>query len=233
MYKQILVISVIGLLLGGYVFGTDSTAEISLDDYITAQITSDYQLDPKYTEITIVRLDIKQKDISGCDVKIIPLTEKRPRGRFPIRIELFQNDEMIARGSASINVRVFKDLLVPVRRIKRHELLFDDMFELKRFDVTSLSERMLANYDELSACRSRQNLSPDRYIPTTRIEKIPEVDNGTQVSIIGKSDIFEIKVRGIALQQGYVGELIKVKNIDSKKILTGRIIAPGVVEVSI
>ena len=234
MLRILLVLTVIGLLLSGYILGDDSTAKsMSLDDIVVSRIIDDFSLDPEYTEVTIARLDIKQRDASGCDIELYPLTSGEPKGRVPFRIEMYRAGEKIATGSVSLNIRVFKDLLVPVRKIDRHELLTQDLFTVKRFDVTSLTERMFTDPEEIAGYRAKQNLMPDRYITPNRVERVPDVENGGPITIVGNSDFLEIQARGVALQQGYIGESIKVKNMASQKILTGKITSPGVVEVAI
>jgi len=66
-----------------------------------------------------------------------------------------------------------------------------------------------------------------------RVEAISDVENGSNVTIVGKGVAFEIRARGIALQTGLVGETIKIKNVDSRKILVGKVTGPGMVEISI
>ncbi len=234
MKKVSLITLTIGLLLSAILLANNPKAEENpLLDYLTIEILSTYELNPAKTEISIARSDIKINDFTGCEIQYYPLTSNKPKGRFPLRVEVEKDGVIIAKGSVSVMVRRYEDLLVPVRRIKRHEMLNPDMFTTKRTDVTSITEKLMTDVEDTRDCRAKQNLTEDRYFSSRRIEVIPDVENGKQITIIGTSPLMEIKTRGIALQQGYVGESIKVKNLDSKKIIYGTITAPGVVEVSI
>jgi flagella basal body P-ring formation protein FlgA len=226
MRRFLILICLLGIL------GQAAPAE-TLEQFLIRKIIDDYELDPDHVRITLIRSDLKQKDLAGLRVEAYPVTQGDPRGRFPLKVELFREEAMIARGSASLDVRIFNDLPVPVQNIKRHELLTGDMFELKRFDVTSITEKLLTDMPQLEGCRAKQNLSAGRYVPIRRIEKLPDVENGHPVTILGSSGLFEIRAKGLALQNGVIGETIKVKNVDSRKILLGKITAPGVVEIAI
>lgn len=211
------------------------SAEISavpsdLEKYLVSQIVTDYEFDSDFTEISLVRSSLKQTDYSNCLIEAVPMTLSRPRGRFPMRVEIYREGKLVEKGSVSMDVRHFDDFLVPIKRIKRYDILTADLFEVRRFDVTSVSEEMLSDVSFIDGRRATQNLQAGRYIPLRRMELIPDIEKREPVLIIGGGGLFEIRVRGEALQDGRIGQTIKVKNIDSKKILSGVIIAPGVVE---
>jgi flagella basal body P-ring formation protein FlgA len=208
------------------------TAE-TLEQFLTDKVIADYQLERDLIRLTLVRSALKNTDLEGLQAKAYPLTHSEPRGRFPMQVELFRDGAMIEKGSVSLDVRIFAELPVPVQNIKRHELLGAEMFEIKRFDITSITEKLLAETSQFEDCRAKQNLAAGRYVPLRRVEKIPDVENGHNVTIVGNGGMLEIRAKGIALQNGAIGETIKVKNVDSRKILMGKITAPGVVEIAI
>jgi flagella basal body P-ring formation protein FlgA len=223
---------VIHAVLALIILTTAGSAE-TLEEYLRAEIINDYQLDSTDVSISILRSTLKPVDVSTYDVKAYPLAQSDPVGRFPMRVELYRDGDMIERGSVSLDVRRYADLLVPKKNIRRHEMLSPDMFERKRFDVTSYSEAMLEDLTQLDGCRATQNLAAGRMIPIRRIEKTPDVEYGLPVTIVGKSRLFEIRTKGTAMQNGVVGETVKVKNDDSRKILTGTVTGPGIVEIDI
>ncbi len=205
----------------------------TLEEYLAAEIIRDYDLDSAFVSISILRNSLPPLNVSEYDVKAYPLTQAEPSGRFPMRVELYRAGEMVERGSVSLDVRRYADLLVPVQNIKRHEPLRPDMFEFKRFEVTSFSDIMLSDPSQLEGCRAAQNLQAGKYVSTRRIERIPDVEYNSSVTIVGKGRLFEIRARGTALENGIIGESVRVKNDDSKKILTGTVTGPGVVEIDI
>ncbi|MEZ5359442.1 MAG: flagellar basal body P-ring formation chaperone FlgA [Candidatus Zixiibacteriota bacterium] len=234
MRKVSLITCTIGLLLSAILVAGDAIPEENqLLSYLTDEILTTYELDPELTEISIARTDIRATDFTDCEFQYYPLVSNAPRGRFPLRVEILKDGEMIDKGSVSLMVRRYDNVLVPVHQIRRHESLTPDMFAVKKIDVTSITETLVSDTEVLAGCRAAQNLMPDRAFGANRIEKIPDVENGRQITIIGNAGYLEIQVRGIALQQGYIGDNIKVKNIDSNKIVYGTVTAPGVVEVAI
>ncbi|MCP4567853.1 MAG: flagellar basal body P-ring formation protein FlgA [FCB group bacterium] len=210
-----------------------AAAEGNLRDFLTEKLISDYQLDPLYVDIILSRSAITLTDLSGCEIRAYALTQAEPRGRFPMRVEVYRDGALIDKGSVSLDIKCSADLLVPVRNIKRHEPLTPDLFTLKRFDITKRTERMLGDNSHLQGSRAKQNLTAGRYVPLGRIEIIPDVENGDQVALVGDGTLLDIRVKGVALQNGNIGETIRVKNIDSRKILVGRVKSPGTVEIAL
>jgi len=209
------------------------TSAVTLEEYLADKIITDYDFDPDYVQVKLVRSDLDYEDLGQLEIDAYPVTYSDPRGRFPMRVELFRDGERVEKGSVSLDVRIFADLPVPVRNIKRHEMLSGDMFEFKRFDITSLTEKLLRDTLHFTDCRAKHNLAAGKYVFLRRVEKVPAVEIGHEVTIVGVGRMFEIRAKGVALQNGVIGEDVKVKNSDSRKILVGEVTAPGVVEISI
>jgi len=226
MSRMIVFICLLGILAGAL------SAE-TLEQFLSDKIITDYQLDPEYVKVTVVRSGLEHTDLDGLDIEAYAVSQAAPRGRFPMRVELSRNGSIIEKGAVSLDIRISADLPVPAQNIKRHELLTADKFTLKRIDLTSLTEPMLTDLSQCEGCRAKHNLAADRCVPLNRVERLPDVENGHTVTIVGIGGYFEIRARGVALQNGVIGENIKIKNIDSRKILVGKVTGPGVVEIAI
>jgi flagella basal body P-ring formation protein FlgA len=210
-----------------------SSADDTLEKYLSDKVITDYGLDPDYTEINLVRSNLRSKDIDGFEIKAYPMLQSDPRGRFPMQVELYRNDELVNKGSVSLDVSIFADLPVPVRNIKRHEILTPNMFRIERFEITSLTEKLLCDIEHIKDCRAKHHLVAGRKVSFSRIEKIPVVEQGQTVTIVGSNQFFEIRAKGIALEDGNLGESIKVKNVDSRKILWVEVMAQDLVKVAL
>lgn len=233
--RRIILISIFCIMImPALLLAENSKEELDyLESYLAQKLISDYQLNPDDVEIKLIRCAAALDKLSSSEIQAYPMSRSNPQGRFPMRVEIYRDNAMTGKGSITLEVRTFADLPVPVQRIKRNEALTPQMFTLKRFDVTSIREKMLTDISRLDNIRARQNLSEGRYVSLNKIEKIPDVDNGMPVSIIASTGIFDIRAKGTALQRGYIGESIKVKNIDSKKIIIGKITSPGIVEITL
>jgi len=224
---------IIFVMLAGMAFGDNQKDLDYLESYLSRQIIEEHQLDPEYIKITLVRNGLQTSDPGNYIIRAYPQVVGVPGGRYPMLIELYRDGAVVEKGTVSLDVRIFADLLVPLENIKRHDILDQAMFEYKRFDITSQTTQYLDSPKLLKSRRATQNLKAGRKVPIRRIESIPDIKRDERITIITGGELFQIKASGKALQSGSIGDQIKVKNTDSNKILTGTIAGPGVVEITI
>jgi flagellar basal body P-ring formation protein FlgA len=205
----------------------------SLSQAVTDRIMVEYGYDSASVIVAVARLEPEMADVAGYEVKVLPQIAGAPRGRCAVKIELYRQGELVQRGSATVDVRMHADLLVPTRTINRGEALTPVLFTTKRFDVTSWTEPMLADPTHLAGCRAKNMLVAGRQVGLARIERIPDVLNGGTVTLVGTVGTLEIRAKGVALQNGAVGETIAVRNLDSGKVVSGTITAPGAVAIAL
>ncbi len=79
----------------------------------------------------------------------------------------------------------------------------------------------------------RMSLEAGTVLRYSQIEVPVVIKKNQIVYIVARGRNFVVKAKGIALQDGRKGEIIKVKNLSSKKVLWGKVISSKEVEVSI
>ncbi len=57
------------------------------------------------------------------------------------------------------------------------------------------------------------------------------INRGQIIRAVSGNESFEITSQAVAEEQGYVGDVIKIKNSESQKTLSGQIVERGVVKV--
>jgi flagella basal body P-ring formation protein FlgA len=78
---------------------------------------------------------------------------------------------------------------------------------------------------------ARRTLLPGRYIPLNSLRDAYIVEQGAPVQVMFVAGALTISATGVTLQPGSAGDLVKVRNIDSGKILSGTVMADGSVRV--
>ena len=86
--------------------------------------------------------------------------------------------------------------------------------------------------EELQGKIAKRTLLPGRYIPTTAIREAWLVEQGAAVQVFFIAGGLTISATAVTLQPGAAGDLVKVRNIDSGKILSGTVMADGSIRVS-
>ena len=126
--------------------------------------------------------------------------------------------------SVTADVRFFCSVLVASRTVRRGEDLTAAMFETAERDVTSLKSGFYVDVAELDNLRARRTVGVRGVLTHKHAEKIPVVQRGDGVALVIQMENLRISTVGVALQDGGIGERIRVRNQDSGKVIYGEVL---------
>jgi flagellar basal body P-ring formation protein FlgA len=86
--------------------------------------------------------------------------------------------------------------------------------------------------EELDGKVAKRTLLPGRYIPSAAVREAWLVEQGASVQVFFIAGGLTISATAVTLQPGAAGDLVKVRNVDSGKILSGTVMADGTIQVS-
>lgn len=121
--------------------------------------------------------------------------------------------------------------MVAGERIKRFDNISLALVSIERKDITTLRQDPLVSLKSVTNMRARRNIAKNRVLTKADIELKPVVKSYSDVHIIYVSGLCRITAEGKALQDGQTGELIRVKNKSSGKIVFARIVDKNLVQV--
>ena len=107
----------------------------------------------------------------------------------------------------------------------------DDLkFVLRRYSQLNYgyygSAKLLANMEAKRNIKAGQVVTPN----LVRAQKM--VLRGEHITIVAQNGGLNLRVKGKALMDGHIGQTIKVKNLNSKKLIYARVISAGIVKVN-
>ncbi len=129
----------------------------------------------------------------------------------------------------SYDIRWFRNILIAARDIGAHELITADAVRLERQEVGHLPAGYLTDLAEAVGSAVRRPLTPGTVVMKTMLEKPLVVRQGTTVVIVAKTGVLEVTAMGEALQDGKGGQLIRVRNLQSRKIILAQVLDEGTV----
>ncbi|MDR1915244.1 MAG: flagellar basal body P-ring formation chaperone FlgA [Synergistaceae bacterium] len=101
----------------------------------------------------------------------------------------------------------------------------------ERIDTVTMNVTNLWAVDQLRNAEVRKPVNAGTPITASDVLRANFVRAGSSVTVVARVNGLGVEVNGIAMQQGDVGDIIKVKNLSSKKIVMGRVIDVGRVEI--
>jgi flagella basal body P-ring formation protein FlgA len=211
--------------------GSSPAFGATLFEAVTQQFTARYHLDTLTSRVEILSSQLDDTTVAPEVVRIKPLFQKEPIGLVSIVVEIAASDKSIRRGQISLRVRRYAEVYVASDDFKLHEPISDSKLSRKTMDVTSLREQPVTSLDNIQGYRTKRNLSSGQIVTTEALESVPDIEVGREVSILCTGASFTITAHGRAMQTGRSGELIRVRNASSGKVIVARVV--GANEVTI
>ena len=128
-------------------------------------------------------------------------------------------------------VDVFESVVCARRNIKRGEIVEEGDFYLARKNISRLSSKIVTDTGKVVGLMVRHAVKKDACIKEWMLEKPLVVKRGDLVTILAESGNLRVTVPGRVLTKGYMGELIRIQNSMSKKVIYARVIDNSTVSV--
>ncbi|HIH5778781.1 TPA: flagellar basal body P-ring formation chaperone FlgA [Citrobacter werkmanii] len=131
------------------------------------------------------------------------------------------------------NVAVRPDVSVPVvmpkSLIARDTVIKADDLQLKKFNISNQREGLMTNMDEAIGLTSKRALQPGKPITRSELVQPVLVKRDQPVMIVSHTAGITASMPGVALKSGRKGDVIKVRNSSSQRIISGVVDDTGVV----
>ncbi|MDR1875665.1 MAG: flagellar basal body P-ring formation chaperone FlgA [Synergistaceae bacterium] len=134
----------------------------------------------------------------------------------------------------SLATRLFwhQSVLVLARSVKKDEPLRETDFVVRRIRV-SRPGLYASRLDEVLGRSLRKALSQGEPVPLNLIAGVPIIERGKSVVIVVKDGSLTVRAKGEALENGAMGETIKVRNLASRAVLSAIVVGKDTVEVKV
>jgi flagella basal body P-ring formation protein FlgA len=157
-----------------------------------------------------------------------------PWGWWNILNWAFAGTTLLALGLASPTHAGAQASLIPSPRsvIYPGDVIRDEMLADIPAEEGDAVAGVALSRSELIGKISRRTLLPGRAVPLRAVDNPRVVANGAEVRMVYVDGGLTIVTAGAALQDGGVGEVIKIRNSDSGVTVSGRVQPDGTVQVS-
>jgi flagella basal body P-ring formation protein FlgA len=159
-----------------------------------------------------------------------------PLGRCETDVAIYVQGERRLSFPVYLNVRLCQKVGVLLRQVGKNELFDDTNVAFQRRPVENLRNYVTGPL-ALAGRKSRAQLPAGHILLLSELdEPTPEaspllVRSGEPVKIIVRLGIVDVIATGEALQDGRAGQLVRVRNIESKAVKVGRVADKSIVEI--
>ncbi|AMB87116.1 flagellar biosynthesis protein FlgA [Pseudomonas agarici] len=205
---------------------TQGFLEFTVEDYLATS-----QTEGRY-DIQVNQLDPRLR-MAACDKELTASLESpaTPIGRVTVKIRCEGSSPWTVFVPAQ--VKLFRDVLVTTRPLKRTGIIEPGDVVLRERDISLINQGFLTSPDQAIGQKIVRPMVMDQVITLAHLEQAEVVRKGDQVVISATSGSLVVKMPGEALSNGGLNEQIRIKNLNSQRIIKARITAPGQVEVAL
>jgi flagella basal body P-ring formation protein FlgA len=171
----------------------------------------------------------RKRDEIVLDVSLVD--PNKDRGTVVLIVSASSNIVPFFKTSVIFKVRVFENIAIAKRTIKRHQRLTREDIFLGKREVIKTRGSIFFSVDDLIGKVAVRTIRPNAIITENIVETPQTIQKGSVVRLYIEANNFIIVTKGLAQEAGRIGEVIKIKNLDSKKVLYGKIINPEKVQI--
>lgn len=198
-------------------------------NYVEARLQEQQHEDVK---IEIGNLDSRLQ-LTLCDTELEPFmsTHSRLIGNAQIGIRCSSPKPWTLYITARISI--YKQVVSAKRPLMRGATLGPKDVELAQQEISRLHRGYLSQTAQAVGKVLRQNLSQGSVITLSQLKTPLVIRRGQKVTMLAESGGVQVRMSGTAMQDASSGDLIRVKNTTSKRIIEGTVLKNGTIKVSL
>ncbi|VAW86138.1 Lead, cadmium, zinc and mercury transporting ATPase; Copper-translocating P-type ATPase [hydrothermal vent metagenome] len=202
--------------------------ESHVHDFLDTQLNNS-----EHTKIVVNKLD-KRLRLAACQQKLESfLPPGRPlSGRTTVRIKC-NDDKKPWTLYVNVTIHHFEFIVIAKRSIPRGSIIKKSDLILVEQDTSRLNGAYLRETTLAVGKKAKQTIRANAPLTQRLLIEPQIIKRGDPITIIAQSSLLEIRAPGNALASGKIGEIIRVKNTKSQKIVEARITSNNTVTVQI
>jgi flagella basal body P-ring formation protein FlgA len=153
-------------------------------------------------------------------------------GRIPMYLEIRINDQFQKRIRFNTKVLVSQKVIKTIRAVRRGEILSKDEIRAETIKTERPSKNAITNMDYALGYEASRSLSIGQILVPNFIKRPALGNRGDKILITAQKGGMIITTAGILKEDGYKDAMVRVLNIESKKIIYGRLVDSNTVKVN-
>ena len=130
-------------------------------------------------------------------------------------------------------VAVFGKVLTAAQPLPRGTMLESGMLKLVEYDLSKAPFGYFRRPEEVNGMLLARPLKAGAIITPRVLKARRLIRRGQQVTLVARRGGLAVKMKGKAMADGARGEVIRVQAVNSRRIVEGEVLAPGVVKVTL
>ena len=146
--------------------------------------------------------------------------------RIPVWLDLYVNSKHYQSIPLWFNANIMADVIVASTRIPAGKKLTDNLTEFRRKDISVYKNRHI-KINDINDYRIMRDVLSGEVLTEGLIEQLPPVFKGQSVKVISKQNNVTIFVEGFSLDDGKLGDTVRIQRSGTNRVFTAIVNNPG------
>jgi len=148
-----------------------------------------------------------------------------------VQMTINVNGQVFTKKTLRFDVKLYRPVAVATSQVSPGEILTTDKLRYERMDTGRLGSGYYTDLNKVLGLATRRSLTPGMVITDSMVNKPVLIKRGSIVNLVARIGSMEVTAAGQAMQDGREGELIRVQNINSTKIISAKVLDANTVQV--
>jgi flagellar basal body P-ring formation protein FlgA len=145
-------------------------------------------------------------------------------GPIPFRVQILVDGQVIERVIVPATIEVWSDVVLAVKPLGKFQPIEADDILVQKMNLACVPANVIVRADQVLGLRARHNIAANSVLRSDQVESPPVVLHGEVVQMIAESAVLRVAAKGLAKENGAVGDRIRVMNLRSKKIVYAQVV---------
>ncbi|TAN64733.1 MAG: flagellar basal body P-ring formation protein FlgA [Methylobacter sp.] len=202
----------------------------SIDVAVKSYIAQNINLAGEY-EVSLIPLDARL-NLPQCaePLEVFTTTDLIKAGRTTVGVRC--NTEKKWSIFTSVIIKTYQKVVVLSQPIQRGEIVTRQHLAIEKREVSNLRDDFVTQIEQVENKQASRQLETGTILSLRTLVEPKLIKRGDKVIISTTKPDFSIRMNGVAMMDGTKGQLIRVKNQNSGRIINATVIEPGLVSVN-
>jgi flagella basal body P-ring formation protein FlgA len=149
-----------------------------------------------------------------------------------VYINVMVDGRQEARVLLRFGVKLYQNVVVAARALAVHEQISAECLRYERLDVGRLAPGFLTDMNKVIGLQVRNSLQPGMVLTAYILDKPVIIARGSTVSTLARAGNLEVSTVGTVMQDGALGQIIRVQNANSRKFMSAKVLDEATVLVT-
>lgn len=159
----------------------------------------------------------------AISIKVIEMPSSGVSASFICRFEMLAGTEVVGTYQQPLSAKVWKEIFVARSNVTRGQALRDADVGMERRDIVNNRDYLTELPLENPYVEFRENVPAGTQVTARTLRLKAIIKRGRLIDAIAKDDGLTISVKAEALEDGVPGQMLRVRNVRSKREFKGKV----------